>query len=217
MAFFIGYHCGSKGPILAFGLTVLFFYFKTLSYFKITIGFVFFSLLLFLVVSYTDVNIDDNSYFVQRFLRIVPDNSSESVIEHSRGNLYKEAITFIDQNDNVFLLGVGPGNYGKLRFGLSFDLRYYPHNIFLELTYRARCFCIFCFSYSSIFVNNKVLIFFSYISLYYLINASVTGDIILNEMLFFYMGMALTTEKKTTEYILSNDNKDKGSNSILII
>lgn len=186
----IVYTAGSKGPLLSFFL-VLFLWF--LNEMCVTtdqrIKSVLFSVLLAVGTVAAFDSISTDTYFYQRFLLQVPDGSE--LMDKSRGIVWPLVIEKIINLDlSRILLGHGLGGYEYFFYGTATGERYYPHNLFLELIVEngfivaAILAGVFIYLYRSCTSPIKYLFAFAFF------NAQFSGDLLLNEGLFFY-GAAL--------------------------
>jgi O-antigen ligase len=184
------YTAGSKGPLLSFILVILIWFLSeklvttgqritaALSVGLLTIG-----------AAASFVSLSTDSYLYQRFLLQVPDGSE--FIDRSRGVVWPLVIDKItNQNLGQTLLGHGLGGYESFFFGTATGERFYPHNLFLELIVEnglivtAFLACLSFHLYRSCASPIKYLFAFAFF------NAQFSGDLLLNESLFFY-GAAL--------------------------
>lgn len=180
------YTAGSKGPVVsAIVVFMLWYYSKFGANIIQRAG----TLFVICFVSLTSVwalsFIDTESYLYQRFLLQIPDGS-ESLGE-SRGVIWPLAIDRILNQDFLNLIfGVGIGGYEKLLTGASSGERIYPHNIILELLIENGLFATVGLLILALYAYKRSESPLKYIFIYYLINAQFSGDMLLNEYLFFY-------------------------------
>lgn len=191
------YVSGSKGAIVS-GIIVSVFYLmrhlslqKKLSFWMISfiiIGFSFFYI----------SKLPKESYIKQRFFRIVPDNAGEIHKKNNRLAVWSEVITKLPDQKLKLLFGEGVGNFNVF-FNKEKGMRYYPHNIILEIFIENGLLILFLFF--ALFYNSmKQKSIFIYLILFYFLNANFSGDIILNERLFFYMSIAFIDAKYKLSY-----------------
>ncbi|GAB3174244.1 hypothetical protein GCM10027291_32110 [Telluribacter humicola] len=135
-------------------------------------------------------NLQSNQFITQRFFRFVPDYAIGEDYETSRVVVWPRTLGLIISNlDRLFLLGLGIGDFSLLYTGMISNSRYYPHNILLELIVELGIlFTTILFIFVIYIIknfgnnNNKYLLYF------FIINSMFSGDIILNEFIFFYLG-----------------------------
>jgi O-antigen ligase len=196
------YASGSKGPLLSFILVMLIWVLRERfitpgQRIKIAI---LIGILIIGTVSAISL-ISSDSYFYQRFLLQVPDGSES--FDESRGIVWPLVIAKIFTYDFIdTLIGHGIGEFERFFYGTSSGVRYYPHNIFLELIVENGLIVtifiggIFAYIYKSSKSSLKYLFLFAFL------NAQFSGDILLNEGLFFYAGALLSVNRW-------GDNKSK--------
>lgn len=189
----LAYVSGSKGPIVAFFFVMAIYALSSPHYkiYKRAFMLIIVCILTaaFFYVKHSVSNNQVNAFIVQRFLSVTPDAASEGIKAESRTVVWPtSAAKFITSDPFHILFGYGVGNFSRFYFDGSDDTRFYPHNIFLELLVENGIilFLIILCMVWLLYKNSDTK--FNYIFLYYLVNACLSGDIILNEMLFFYMG-----------------------------
>jgi hypothetical protein len=185
------YASGSKGPILAFILTLLIYSLKGYSwkrkmvYFGIVL-FVF-SSLIFSLSAYVQ-----NEFIKDRFFTLIPEGDDLKLMEDNRGVFIPFLLNkFFDSDIITILFGSGLGNSGFFMYGSNFNFRYYPHNlvveILLELGLVNLVLMIIMFTYY--IVSSQSV--FVYLLIYFVINSMFSGDLILNEFIFLYLGFVI--------------------------
>ncbi|HEY0612427.1 MAG TPA: O-antigen ligase family protein [Chitinophaga sp.] len=198
------YMSGSKGPIVACLIAWFLHSFRfNRSKWKVIVLGIF--LLVTGYVTYLTVGLDENSYFVQRFLRIVPDESSDDIKEESRSVVWPKTIgKLADGSTASLLLGHGIGSFPEFYYGYHTDDRVYPHNFLLELIVEEgllfTLFVTFCFFY----FYRKAKGNFKYLFIFYFINSMFSGDIILNEQVFLYLSFMAMSKIYFNESTVSN-------------
>lgn len=194
LCIFISFTSGSKGPIFSFLITFLFYYYKSHSVnkFKFFLIFSFISLSFYFLIFQL---IDKSSYIYQRFLVAVPEGSSKLIFEESRVVVWPKTLMLIfQQNAFPFFFGNGLGEFGTFYFGYPISFRFYPHNLFLELFVEFGFIfflLVLFFSLKIIFKSDSK---FKYFFVYFLLNSMFSGDLLLNEYLFFYLGFIVADE-----------------------
>lgn len=188
----VAYFAGSKGPILAFLLTY-FFWLRS----KGLVGdngvrkFLFYALL-FAGPMIIYAVADPTSYLFQRFFLPVPDGTSTEIIEESRAIVWPATMSmFLAQDAIPLLFGNGIGSFPSFYFGNGADFRYYPHNLMLELLVEHGAVLAVGMVILIIAKIKKTRSDFKYLLIYFLINAMFSGDLILNEYIFFYLGLVI--------------------------
>ncbi|MBA6335657.1 hypothetical protein H4J57_00395 [Colwellia sp. BRX8-7] len=192
---FITYMTGSKGALFSLILTVFYWYYanEKINKFYFTLTLLFFILFCFLI--YTNVDVD--SYVFQRFMTTVPDGTSDELYNESRIIVWPKTFELIVSQDLIPLLfGNGIGEFGSFYKGHEYNARFYPHNLILELIVEfGLIFTTAVFIYMvKIFKKSKSL--YKLLFLYFLLNSMFSGDILLNEFLYLYMGCLMS--KKVT-------------------
>ncbi|TDB58645.1 O-antigen ligase family protein [Arundinibacter roseus] len=188
------YLSGSKGPVLS--MILVFFYSifnqifslpKEKKIFSLIIAILFFGSIMFF--SFELINrLDTNSYLVQRFFRAVPDYARGETYETSRVVVWPRTIFLIIENfPKILFTGFGMGDFSFFYSGIIINDRIYPHNLILELIVEyGILFTLFIFaSIFNIWHNNNSS--FKFLLLYFFLNSMVSGDLILNEFIFFYL------------------------------
>ncbi|QHB81918.1 hypothetical protein GIS01_06845 [Aeromonas veronii] len=185
-SFIISFLSGSKGPLLAF-LVTQFLTSSLKNKIFISISIIFISIMsYYLFISFLPQELI--SFIEQRFFRLVPDGASEQFVKESRDVVWLRVIEMSFSNANNFLFGYGVGESYQL-LGAS-PARYYPHNIFFELLFENGFICMFLFSIIIVlaFVNCNL---FTGLMFFHIINALFSGDILLNEKIFLFIGLSL--------------------------
>jgi len=180
------YTAGSKGPVVSAIVVFMLWYYSKYGENAIQRAGKLFVICFILSASVWALSfIDAESYLYQRFLLQIPDGS-ESLSE-SRGVVWPLAIDRILNQDFLnMLFGNGIGGYEKLLTGTSSGERIYPHNIILELLIENGLFATVGLLTMALYAYKKSASPLKYIFIFYLINAQFSGDILLNEYLFFY-------------------------------
>ena len=92
-------------------------------------------------------------------------------------------------------MGYGIGSFGLLSWGE--DVRFYPHNIFLEVALEMGVVGFFFFSvliligFKSFYKNNL----FFYLFLISLVNAQLSGDLVGNNYIFIFLFLSVSYKK----------------------
>lgn len=188
----VAYYAGSKGPILAFLVT----YFLWLRSGGMMGGSKVKKLLLYASLFATPVIIyfavDPTSYVFQRFFLPVPDGTSAELVEASRTTVWPATVSlFFGQDLMPLLFGNGVGSFPQFYFGNGADFRYYPHNLLLELLVEHGALLTLA---GCVFLTRKIRNSqskFKYLLIYFLINSLFSGDLVLNEYIFFYLGLVI--------------------------
>lgn len=108
-----------------------------------------------------------------------------------RVDLYAESIELLRNN----FMGYGIGSFGLLSWGE--DVRFYPHNIFLEVALEMGVVGFFFFSvliligFKSFYKNNL----FFYLFLISLVNAQLSGDLVGNNYIFIFLFLSVSYKK----------------------
>ena len=209
---------GSKGPLLAF-LIVLIIYLYKISGLRTKFLYliIFLSIIFFVAkLSKSSVWFNSDSYIVERFLSVTPESASEGIKAESRTVVWSVSTkNYLNQDLRHILFGLGVGNASKLFYGNYINSRFYPHNLLLEILFeQGLLFLLFILSFGYFLIrNNKNN--FSYLLIYCFLNAMFTGDIILNEFIFFYLSRNI----KSNNYFENNNyglrTKNTGSNLYL--
>jgi len=209
---------GSKGPLLAF-LIVLIIYLYKISGLRTKFLYliIFLSIIFFVAkLSKSSVWFNSDSYIVERFLSVTPESASEGIKAESRTVVWSVSTkNYLNQDLRHILFGLGVGNASKLFYGNYINSRFYPHNLLLEILFeQGLLFLLFILSFGYFLIrNNKNN--FSYLLIYCFLNAMFTGDIILNEFIFFYLSWNI----KSNNYFENNNyglrTKNTGSNLYL--
>ncbi|OCW96325.1 O-antigen ligase family protein [Alishewanella sp. HH-ZS] len=195
---------GSKGPILSFLVTV----FISLK-FRAKILFIFLSFLTagftyFIAWNYLPDNFSD--FIVQRFFRVVPEGASQHFVDESRNVVWAKTILASFSDFKIFFLGEGVGQSFKL-LGYS-EVRYYPHNLILEILYENGFLVLASFVVlllKAFSVKSKI----SLLLIFHFLNSLFSGDILMNEKLFLFLGMSIFISSRITSY----EQQSKKSNA----
>lgn len=192
------YVSGSKGPLLAFLIVIILKHYKT-SRLKTNFRYLFVTLifvLLFFKISQPYNLFNSNSYFSERFLSITPESSSEEIKAESRTIVWTiSTINYLNQDAKHILFGQGVGNSSKLFYGDYMPFRFYPHNLLLEILFEQGLLFLIFFSFFIYILIRKKENSFYYLFLYYFINSMFSGDILLNEFVFFYLSLVISSDK----------------------
>jgi hypothetical protein len=183
---YISYLSGSKGPLLAFFITVAMYY---LNYIKINKYYIFIIVVLLAPLSYYFVqSISQDSYIYNRFIMVAPDDIMSEHYESSRVVLWPSTIELILNSEiSNILFGNGFGNFGNVYFESdAYDGRKYPHNILLEIVVEIGILFLLVFMVAILYSLKRNTVF-SYLMLYYFLNANFSGDLLLNDRLFLYL------------------------------
>jgi len=190
------YTAGSKGPLLSF-IVVLFIWFLNERWvsraerFKaaMVVG------LLGISAAAAIISISADSYFYQRFLLQVPDGSES--IDQSRGVVWPLVIDkIINQNLEHTLLGHGLGGFENFFYGTVTGERYYPHNLFLELIVENGLIVTVILAGVFIYLYRFCTSPIKYLFAFAFFNAQFSGDLLLNESLFFYGAAMLVFNRR---------------------
>ncbi|MFI8481166.1 O-antigen ligase family protein [Pseudomonas sp. NPDC078700] len=194
LAFFIGLPSvllsGSKGPVLALFIS-LFYRLKNIDKRKlIFFSFMVIALLIIFINSFASSEVQE--FFQQRFLRVVPDTVGSDDIANSRSAIWLHSLQLVFSNAALFFQGVGVGNAYLVVF--DSPIRFYPHNIFIEILLENG------FTSLLLFVTTVTCAFLkarrSYwmpLFIFHVVNALFSGDIIQNEKLFLFIGLAFSS------------------------
>lgn len=206
-ALFVTYAAGSKGAIVSFAVAFLFWHVSQnpsgiVKIRRLLLPVLAISGLIYLIFQVSDVD----SYLIQRFFMAVPDGSSDNIIEESRAIVWPTTLQLlVTQDTSTLLFGNGLGEFGTMYFGKATDFRFYPHNLLLEIVSE---FGLVVFLMVTIYIG-KLLYFskskFKFIFIYFLCNAMFSGDLLLNEFTFFYLG-----------FLVADRNIKKGSDEEVI-
>jgi len=192
------YTAGSKGPIISFIFTIILWFLNERCHNRTQrVRFVLSLTLLLIGLALLISVIGDDSYFYQRFLLQVPDGTQ--LLDESRGVVWPLVIDKIVSQDIMHtLVGHGVGEYENFFYGSSTGARYYPHNIFLELIVENGIIATIFIFVAFVYVYRSSVSSIRYLLLFAFINAQFSGDIILNELLFFYGGALLVSMRVKT-------------------
>lgn len=194
VAFFIGLPSvllsGSKGPVLAL-FVALFYRLNKIDKYKFIFGSVAFVVCLFVLINIFATT-EMQSFFQQRFLRVVPDAVSNDDIANSRIAIWGRSLSLIFSDTSLFFQGIGVGNsYIVIS---EIPIRFYPHNIFIEIflengfvslsLFTITLLCALLRARKSYWVPLFILGF---------VNALFSGDIIQNEKLFLFVGLSFSS------------------------
>lgn len=188
------YTSGSKGPILAFVCVILLYFLTNFNSGKIFL-FVTISIPIF-VFLWRQTELLNSEFFISRFLSIIPNGSSINEYESNRLVFIPYLLgNFLLSDWFTILVGKGIGQSSFYMFGYIPNIRFYPHNIVIEILLEfgilgLLLFVMLLFQLFSIKSN------FRYFLLYYLINSMFSGDIILNEFIFLYAGFIYSSKMK---------------------
>jgi O-antigen ligase len=195
----LAYACGSKGPVLSLCIVLLMYFLKKHKLKTKVILFTAFaiSIVIFNIIKPISL-LEADSFFVQRFLRVTPDFSSERIIEESRAVVWPMTMAkFLHGDIDKIMFGQGVGNFSNLFYGEYSEIRSYPHNLFMELLVE-QGFLFFVLSIIlGFWLFKRSSSIFKYFFLYYLINSMFTGDLILNEHVFFYFSCMIMIKDNT--------------------
>lgn len=180
--FLLAVDAGARGPIVAFLVSVLFFFFwqKKINYRKCLYIFMPLTLLLAALYNYSD------SYVF-------------TTTRYSIG--YREAAWDYILNIPVTLWGHGLGMYGWHYYGI--DSEAYPHNLFAELYFE---FGVVGLIFSVIFL---IIVLRSHrtpltgcLVIYYFINAMFSGNVIASYPLFIAVVLAVEVRKRAIDRLV---------------
>ncbi|MES2755846.1 MAG: O-antigen ligase family protein [Pseudomonadota bacterium] len=198
LAVFVTYVSGTKGPLVSFLVVALLFLAKKMraSSFKYVAGSIIGLGVLAAVFFVVTSSLDAESYFVQRFLMSVPDGSSDEILESARTTMWPVSLALLAKADVFNLLfGHGVGEFATFYFGQAQNFRFYPHNLLLELVIEQGLVVMIIFLLYIIRLFAKSVSGFKYLMVYFVVNAMFSGDLILNEYIFFYAACALAFRK----------------------
>jgi hypothetical protein len=203
------YSSGSKGPILACAFAWFLHNFKWKEKSGLKIALIILLLVPVGFIGYRVLtSLDPNSYFVQRFMRVVPDESADEIVEESRAVVWPQTVQKIsDEGIIPLLFGNGIGNYPRFYYGYFMNDRVYPHNFFLEMIVEQGLLFSLFVLIAIIYFYRRSKNSFKYLFLYFFLNAMFSGDIILNERVFFYLSFAAMHKSFLNESIVSNIRK----------
>jgi len=187
------YLSGSKGPIVSLMAASIIYIWDNHSIWtrktKVALVLTFVLAILAVFVAIKNDSFKSNSFFQERFLTLLHDKAEHNGVEN-RNEIWPNTIDRLTKQDlPTILLGAGVGNFSYLYTGSYNNNRTYPHNILLEvITENGILFfiiltLIICSYYRK--HNNNI---FKYLFLYFLWNSFFSGDTILNQMVFFYLG-----------------------------
>lgn len=170
---------GSKGPVLALLVCILIW--EKINWKLLLCFLLITSFFAFIMFKYIDDTV--LTYLVQRFLRVVPDGSEVTL---TRPYIFTHGLTqFSVQNIPTILFGLGLGDSGEL---FKLTGRFYPHNLPLEMLFEIGALPTVILSmllikvfYNHYSIRAKILFVF------FVMNACFSGDIITNELLFFFI------------------------------
>ena len=209
VAVLILYASGSKGPIVAFILTVFIYNLRSLSYRKKIMYLAIIIPIFASLYSYLAV-IVENEFIRDRFFTLIPEGDPDSLIEVNRGIFIPFLLKVFFSSDIITLLfGGGLGNSGFFMYGSSFTFRYYPHNLFVEILLELGLINLILLTTLLIYVivSNRSL--FVYLLIYFTINSMFSGDLILNEFIFLYLGFVLVdTRNNVVKRSITRPNLD---------
>lgn len=176
---------GSKGALLSLIITLLVYYYLNKRRLFIRVVMLLFLLSIVGIFVFGFLSEPIQYYIVQRFFRIVPDGTSQGLLDHSRGVMWPYVISYMNSHESLYLTGLGFGNFGEV-YGV-YGERLYPHNIILEVLVELGVvglllFFLFVFKFLNLKNNNIP----GAIGLYYFINAQFSGDFLLNERVFVF-------------------------------
>lgn len=188
------YASGSKGPVVSFIFSLIFFYFehKKKSFINIK-NIIFLSIVVFGYFYF----IQFDNYFVQRFLILTPEANDPNSLQESRAYFIPLILyNFFNSDFSTILFGSGIGNTSKIFYSNYVDDRFYPHNLLVEILceFGVIIFLILVILVLLFYIRNKSL--FKYVFIYYIFNAMFSGDIILNEFIFLYAGLAIAANNQ---------------------
>jgi O-antigen ligase len=179
---------GSKGPLVALFLIGTFQYYLITRTDKKLASWVFPACLTLSIVLIFSIDMVQSSDFIR--VRFIENFSSYN----SRITLFKLGIDSIDLSSiGKFLFGAGIGDYGFVEHSL--DLSGYPHNILVEALYENGLIGLVLLGLILIKISlsafKKGIIKSQFhiillISIYYIVNSMVSGDLSLNSSIFKY-------------------------------
>jgi len=196
------YASGSKGPVVSFLFTLILFYFRSKKWSFINFKSIIF--LLILIFGYFYLMQFDN-YFVQRFLILTPEAIDPNSLQESRAYFIPLIVVNFFKSDFITILfGAGVGNTSKIFYSNYVNDRFYPHNILVEILCEFGIIVLFVLIILTVlfYVRNKSG--FKYVFVYFVFNAMFSGDIILNEFIFLYAGLAFAADN---QFLNSNFNE----------
>ncbi|MFH4896445.1 O-antigen ligase family protein [Vibrio diabolicus] len=194
---YISYATGSKSSILAFLIVATLYFSREMQMSKVK-KFILFSLLVLFVISILYFFKDD-AYFQSRFLSLVPENSSDGVYNSSRIVVWPKTLSlFLSQNYMEILFGNGLGEFPKFYLGVEANFKYYPHNAILELLVEFGLLFTLAIVFYVTYFYLKCKESIRYLLLYYIICAMFSGDLLLNEFVFLYLGMVIKSVRYTS-------------------
>lgn len=193
------YASGSKGPLFAFILTTIFYVLKdkniSIKNFKFIFGILFFLTVCFFAYSKL---IQFDNYFTQRFLTIIPENVDLNATEDNRALFIPIIVNnFFNQDYLTILFGAGIGNTSKIFYGRYINDRFYPHNMTVEILCEFGLIVLIILIVTVIIFFTKTKGPYKYLFFYFILNSMFSGDIILNEFIFLYAGLAVATNSNS--------------------
>ena len=190
LCLYISYASGSKSSILSF-LIVAFAYFNSRNQVSKLKKFSLLSVFLVLCFGIA-YYFKDDVYFQSRFLSLVPENSSVEIYNSSRVVVWPNTISlFLSQDIYPLLFGNGLGEFPKFYLGVEPTFKYYPHNAILEFLVEFGVLFTFAFIAYVAYFYFKSDDPIKYLLLYYVICSMFSGDLLLNEFVFLYLGMVI--------------------------
>lgn len=194
VAFFIGLPSvllsGSKGPILAL-FVAMFYRLKKIDKYKLIFGSVVFLVSLFVLIN-TFATTEVQEFFQQRFLRVVPDAVSNEDIANSRGAIWERSLLLIFSDTSLFFQGIGVGN--SYVVVSEIPIRFYPHNIFIEIFLENGVISFILFTVTVLCALLRARnAYWMPLFLLSFVNALFSGDVIQNEKLFLFAGLSFSS------------------------
>jgi hypothetical protein len=187
---YITYMTGSKGAVFSFIVTFIYALYteKKVSSFSLIVCIMLFICLFFTLY----LTISEESYFFQRFMSAVPAGTSEGLYNESRIVVWPNTVSLILSSDiKALLFGNGLGEFGKFYTGIENYSRFYPHNFILECIVELGFLFLIIFGGYVLQQFNKSDSKFKLLFVYYFVNSLFSGDFLLNEFLYFYLGCIL--------------------------
>jgi hypothetical protein len=195
VAILIAYASGSKGPIVAVIVALAFWYFRDSNKALLRVSLILGVVATVLVAIFKIMEHD--TYLIQRFFLIVPTGSSDWLTVNARDVMWPKTISLLlDQDLFKTIFGNGLGEFSSFFQNSLGNQRFYPHNIVLELLVEFGLLpTLLTLIYAGqLLIKSKSM--YKYIFLYFIVNSMFSGDLILNEYIYFYLGMTVYDGKR---------------------
>ncbi|MCK4358653.1 MAG: O-antigen ligase family protein [Candidatus Cloacimonetes bacterium] len=211
----------SRGPFFALIISILIylFFFTKLNMKKIVYALILISLLFIIIFSLLPESlISRYKLFGNKEVHISKKQVSVFNTFIIRENYIKKSLAYLNENPEKLIFGVGLGGFSYII--TNRDIRAYPHNIFVEIILELGIIGLVLFILPFLFLlndfiltKNKIneseygqIIFWIMLTVLFLLNAQVSGDINDNRLLWFFqggvVGLILQYKKKKTYDII---------------